>query len=115
MQVEMPDNGPAADVPDQLGSYNWGQDDEEITLEILVPAGTTSKQIAVTFKPTTVKVEVNTLEEGKRVVIDAELWGKAEGEESSWGLCDSKGGRQLTVTIAKHYTTQGHWSSFLKE
>ena len=55
----MPENGPAADLPDEQGSYNWGQDDEEITLEILVPAGTTSKQIAVTFKPTTIKVEVS--------------------------------------------------------
>jgi hypothetical protein len=135
-----------------MGSYAWSQDDEEITVEVLVPKvphmalrrgvldarrmcqGTTSKNITVVFKPTHLRIEVRTLEEGKQLVLDAVLGGKADGEvcqscmlplrlgltdtvlhsqESSWGLCDAAAGRQLTVTVTKHYSMQGNWAQFI--
>ena len=36
--------------------------------------------------------------------------GYSRPQDSSWGLCDAPGGRQLTVTVTKHYSMQGHWA-----
>ena len=112
MDISGGDYGAAADVPSEMGAHSWSQDDEEITVEVLVPAGTTSKQIKVEFKPTHIKAQVLTLAEGQQEVLNKALGGKAEPEECTWGLTDAaKGGRQLTITIAKHYTMQGEWAA----
>ena len=47
------------------------------------------------------------------MAIDGQLDGRADPYECSWGLTDAKGGRQLTVTVAKHSSMQGMWASFL--
>jgi len=111
--MDVSDYGAAADVPSEMGGHSWSQDDDEVTVEILVPAGTTAKQIKVEFNPTRIKAEVLTMEASQRCVLDQALGGKAEPEECTWGLTDAKGkgGRQLTITIAKHYTMQGEWAA----
>ena len=111
MEVEQPEQ--VAELPTEMGRYSYSQDDEEVTVEVFVPAGTTSKQCKILFKSNHIRVEVATLEESKRVVIDRPLGGKAEPEECTWGITDAKGGRQLTITVAKHYTMQGNWAAFV--
>ena len=43
-----------------MGSYSSsGQDEEEVTVEVLVPAGTKSKDINVVFKPGHIRIQVH--------------------------------------------------------
>lgn len=112
MQV---DPEPAAEVPTTMGSYNCSQDEEEVTVEVLVPAGTKAKNVSVVFKQMHVVIKVNTLPEEQQTVLDADVGGKVDCDESTWSLSDAKGGRQLTVTIAKLETMKGNWAQPIRD
>jgi len=102
-----------AELPTALGAYEWSQDEEEVTVEVLVPAGTKSKDINVVFKPGHIRIQVVTLPVEQQCVLDSDIGGKIDCEECSWGLCDAKGGRQLTVTLVKNAGLTGLWADFL--
>ena len=85
----------------------WEDRDDEVTVPIRVPAHTKARDVAVVFDGrTALRVEVGTLAEGNRVVVDGELFQPISSKDDcGWSLEDLKdGGRNLVVEIEKAKT-----------
>ena len=93
-------------------AYTFSQDDEEVVVELKVPAATKASDVACTVKPGSVKLSVRTLGEGEQEVLDGELFGRVRADESSWNLCTVGGERVVQLTLNK--SAPGRWASVLK-
>jgi len=103
-----------AELPKELGAHEWSQDEMDITVKVLVPAGTKAKDVKVVFKPLSMSAKVTTMADGKQSVIDGSLGGKIDCDESTWSLKDATDGRELTITLVKDEGMRGQWHQFLQ-
>lgn len=117
---------PPADVSDPTpppassegcGVVEFADGSDEVTASVLVPAGTKAKHISFKLTDETLRVEVHTLPEGKRVVIDGSLFQEVVAKDSNWSLEDvakaPNGERKLQITLEKKAvvggTRQARW------
>ena len=79
-----------------------GKGGSEASVAGPVPAGTKAKHVRCTFRDEWLKVEVNTLPEGSRTVIDGRLFQEIVPGDCTWSLEDDKaGGRKLIIGLEK--------------
>jgi hypothetical protein len=81
--------------------YTYAQDNEEVVLEVKVPAETKSKDVRCAFKPDSVALSVATLPEAQREVLQGELFQRVKTDDCSWSIATVAGERVLQVTLAK--------------
>ena len=82
---------------DTTDRYAWSQSISEVTVQIKVPDGTTSKQCEVKIKPKHHHVKIK----GQDVaIIDGELSEKVKVEDSFWNLEDKK---YINIVFEKAY------------
>jgi len=81
--------------------YTYAQDNEEVVLEVKVPAETKSKDVRCAFKPDRVSLVVATLPEAQREVLSGELFQRVKADECSWSLATQGGERVLQLTLTK--------------
>lgn len=62
-------------------TYDWAQSLEEVLIEVLVPAHTTTQEVSVKFGSGSLVVTV-----GEQPVINGQLSGQVQPGESSWKL-----------------------------
>eukprot|EP01006_Ploeotia_vitrea_P006534 TRINITY_DN13602_c0_g1_i1.p1 TRINITY_DN13602_c0_g1~~TRINITY_DN13602_c0_g1_i1.p1 ORF type:complete len:193 (-),score=42.48 TRINITY_DN13602_c0_g1_i1:56-634(-) len=63
-------------------AYTWEQNDDEVTVSVPVPPGTTAKQLDIVIKQTTLKVGIK----GQPPIIDGKLHKAVNTEDSMWSL-----------------------------
>lgn len=88
----------------QCDGYSWTQTEGEVTISVPAPAGTTKKQVAVTFAPAAVTVAVA----GKQIVSGA-LHARVVSSEGTWVLTDGV----LEVSLTKQ-EKGSHWPALLR-
>lgn len=111
-----------ADEPVEMAAkagerYAWRQDDDEVTVEVDVPAGTRGKDVRCKIGAQSLLLEVATLPEGERVLVDGTLFQRVVLDESAWSVGDDKGQRRLTVTLTKEPAVNGkamRWLALLR-
>ena len=81
--------------------YTYAQDNEEVVIEVKVPAETKAKDVRCAFKPDSVALSVATLPEAQRDVLSGELFQRVKADECSWSLANAGAERVLQVTLAK--------------
>ena len=84
-------NGAATD------NYNWSQNISEVTMQIPIPEGTTSKQLDIKIKAKRLFVK---LKAEDKPIIDGELQEKVKVEDSFWNIEDKK---YINITFEKAY------------
>ena len=82
---------------DTTEKYAWSQSISEVTMQIKVPEGTTSKQCLVIIKPKHLKVQIKGQD---AAIIDGELSEKVKVEDSFWNLEDKK---YINIVFEKAY------------
>eukprot|EP00878_Enallax_costatus_P012882 GHUV01013451.1.p1 GENE.GHUV01013451.1~~GHUV01013451.1.p1 ORF type:complete len:224 (+),score=36.61 GHUV01013451.1:114-785(+) len=95
-------------------TYDWAQSHEEVLIEIAVPATVTAQDIHVKFSASSLLVTVC-----QQHVIDGQLFGPVDTNNSSWQLGGKGSRRILSVTLwkcppgdtAQRYTI---WDSLLQ-
>lgn len=79
--------------------YNWGQTLQELTVNIPLPDGTTSKMLIVDFTKSKLKVAIKGQQEA---IIAGELCKPIKVDDSMWVIeTDSKNRRVLQLTLTK--------------
>ena len=82
---------------DTTDRYAWSQSISEVTVQIQVPEGTTSKQIDVKIKPKHLCIKIAGQE---KPIIDGEISEKIKVEDSFWNLEDKK---YINIVFEKAY------------
>ena len=73
--------------------YNWGQTLQELTVNVPLPEGITSKMLTVNFSVTKLKVAIKGKQES---IIDGNLEKTIKVDDSMWVIeSDNKGNRVL--------------------
>ncbi|KAJ6232292.1 nuclear migration protein nudc [Anaeramoeba flamelloides] len=88
--------------------YEWKQQPDTATVVLKIPEKIRGKNINYKLTVTHLTVGIK----GEDPIIDGELWGKAEPEDSIWTLESVKGGKELTINLVKR--GNGWWDSFIK-
>jgi hypothetical protein len=95
--------------------YAWGQNEKEVHIKCLVPAGTKSRGVQMTTTSETMKLLVL-----NQVICSGRLHKPILSDESLFALEDApgdpEGRRMLTVTLTKREETKGanHWPCAIK-
>lgn len=82
---------------DSTDKYNWSQNMSEVTIQIPIPEGTTSKQLDIKIKSKHLFVK---LKAEDKPIIDGELQEKVKVEDSFWNIEDKK---YINITFEKAY------------
>ncbi|GFY83422.1 HSP20-like chaperones superfamily protein [Actinidia rufa] len=89
-----------------MDKYSWGQSLQEVTINIPVPPGTTSRFITFEIKPNHLKVGLK----GQPPIIDGELFQSVKVEDCFWSLEDQK---SISVLMTKQ-NQMNWWKSLVK-
>ena len=81
--------------------YTYSQDNEEVVIEVAVPAATKAKDVTCSIKLDSIALRVATLPEGQAEVLSGELFQRVRPEECSWTIATVGGQRVLQVTLTK--------------
>ena len=83
------------------GGYTYSQSGEEVTIEVKVPAETKGAHVTCTIKPESIVLRVATLPDGKKDVLQGDLFQRVRPDECSWTLAQAGPDRVLQVTLSK--------------
>ncbi|XP_028121624.1 protein BOBBER 1-like [Camellia sinensis] len=89
-----------------LDKYSWVQSLQEVTINIPVPPGTKSREIACEMKKNHLKVGLK----GQPPIIDGELFQSIKVEDCFWSLEDQK---SISVLLTKQNQMEW-WKSLVK-
>lgn len=81
--------------------YTYSQDNEEVVVEVRLPADTKAKDVSCYVKPEHLSLSVATLPEGAREVVCGELFQRVQADECSWTIVTVSGERVLQLTLSK--------------
>ena len=81
--------------------YTYSQDEDELVLELRVPAATRAADVACTVRPASLRLAVATLPEAEREVLSGQPFGRVRPDESSWTLAGAGEERVLQLTLGK--------------
>jgi len=87
------DNGGRTDT------YVWTQTLSEVTVNVLVPPGTRSRDMVVAITPTTLKVGLK----GHAPLVDGKLHKRIKADDSMWTLDDTAHGRAVVLELFKEH------------
>mmetsp|Transcript_7307 Transcript_7307/g.11461 ORF Transcript_7307/g.11461 Transcript_7307/m.11461 type:complete len:168 (-) Transcript_7307:130-633(-) len=82
---------------DTTEKYDWSQNINEVTVQIPIPFGTTSKMLQVKIEPKRLFVK---LKADDKPLIDGELQEKIKVDDSYWSIEDKK---YINITFEKAY------------
>ena len=82
---------------DSCEKYDWSQSINEVTLQIPIPEGTTSKQMEIVIKAKHLYVKIKGQDQP---LIDGELQEKVKIDDSFWTVEDKK---YINITFEKAY------------
>ena len=82
---------------DTTEKYDWSQSISEVTVQIPIPEGTTSKQLEVKIEPKKLYVKLKSQDEP---LINGELQEKIKADETYWSIEDKK---YLNIVFEKAY------------
>jgi len=82
---------------DSTEKYDWSQNINEVTVQIPIPFGTTSKMLQVKIEPKRLFVK---LKADDQPLIDGELQEKIKVDDSYWSIEDKK---YINITFEKAY------------
>jgi hypothetical protein len=82
----------AQDLP-----YTWEQTLEDVTVFLVVPAGTTGRMVSCQIKKDHLTVGIK----GNPPIIDGELSELCKAGQSSWSITDCAKGREIQVCLIK--------------
>jgi hypothetical protein len=77
--------------------YTWEQTLEDVTVSVIVPAGTPGKLVNVQIKKDHLVVGIK----GLPPVVDGQLSELVKNGDSSWTIADAPGGREVQVVLVK--------------
>jgi hypothetical protein len=89
---------------DMKHMYAWSQEGEDVVVTAQVPAETSKADVRCDIKRQSMHLEVATLPEGSRVVVDGalELCFEVTTDECSWSILKNKDGtKRIEVTLTK--------------
>ena len=89
---------------DMTHMYAWSQEGEDVVVTVQVPAETSKADVRCDIKRQSMHLEVATLPEGSRVVVDGalELCFEVITDECSWSILKNKDGtKRIEVTLTK--------------
>ena len=84
--------------------YAWSQEGEDVVVTVQVPAETSKADVRCDIKRQSMNLEVATLPEGSRIVVDGalELCFEVITDECSWSILKNKDGtKRIEVTLTK--------------
>ena len=94
----------------QCDKYSWEQSLGEVTVNVPIPAGTTSKQLTVDIQKEHLKVGIK----GQPLMIDGKLHKAVKKGDSIWCLeTDDSGARILQISLTKK-EGQNWWSCIIQ-
>jgi len=93
----------------QTDKYQWEQTLNEVTVNIEIPAGTTSKMLVVDMTQKRLKVGLK----GQPLMIDGEWSKPIKVDDSLWCIENAKGKRILELSLTKK-EGQNWWNSVIK-
>ena len=82
---------------DSCEKYDWSQSINEVTMQIPIPEGTTSKQMQIDIKAKHLFVKIKGQDQP---IIDGELQEKVKIDDSFWSIEDKK---YVNITFEKAY------------
>ena len=77
--------------------YTWEQTLEDVTVSLVVPAGTPGKMVNCQIKKDHLVVGLK----GQTPIIDGELSELVKAGDSTWAIVDVKDGREIQVVLVK--------------
>lgn len=89
--------------------YKWEQTLEDVTVLLIVPAGTPAKMLNIKYTKTHLTVGIK----GQDPIIDGDLSEEIKPGDSQWTISDVKDGREVQVNLMKK-TGQHWWKCVLK-
>lgn len=90
---------------DSTEKYDWSQTIQEITVQIPIPEGTTSKMMDIKIQPKRLFVKIKGQD---KPILDGELQEKVKVEDSFWSIEDKK---FINITFEKAY--EAIWKTIL--
>mmetsp|Transcript_11186 Transcript_11186/g.27289 ORF Transcript_11186/g.27289 Transcript_11186/m.27289 type:complete len:338 (-) Transcript_11186:390-1403(-) len=106
LQDNLPEPGPPPGAVEHgvVHPYEWAQEGEDVVVTVQVPAETTKGDVKCNFKVMNMHLEVASMPEGERVVVNGalELCFEVVPSECSWSILKNKdGSKRLEVTLTK--------------
>lgn len=77
--------------------YTWEQTLEDVTVSLILPAGTTGKMVNCQIKKDHLVVGLK----GQPPIIDGDLSEPVKAGDSTWAITDVKDGREVQVVLVK--------------
>lgn len=77
--------------------YTWEQTLEDVTVSLIVPAGTPGKMVNCKITKTHLVVGIK----GQTPIIDGDLSEQIKASDSAWSIVDVKDGREIQVNLIK--------------
>jgi hypothetical protein len=77
--------------------YTWEQTLEDVTVSVVVPAGTPGKMVNCQIKKDHLTVGIK----GKPPIVDGQLSEVCKPGDSTWTIADVAGGREVQVSLVK--------------
>lgn len=92
-------------------TLSWADEGKEVSVRIRVPAGTKAKHVHCTFKEQWLRVEVLTLAESERLVVDGKLFQEVEPGDCTWCVEDggASDGGQRVLSLSLEKKTEMRW------
>lgn len=110
---------PASNAETNPGKIIWTQTDDELEIRLRTSLSTTSKDVKVVMKTTSLQIVIKTVEPTdldsieRRLVDGAQLFDRINVADSTWSLESNKEGKVLVITLAKATDSGIIWTDFL--
>lgn len=106
LQDKLPEPGPPPGAVEDgvKHAYEWMQEGEDVVVTAQVPAETTKNDVRCDIKLQSMHLEVATMPEGERIIVDGslELCFEVVPGECSWSILKNKDGtKRVEVTLTK--------------
>ena len=88
----------ASDINTDGQLYSWSQTPDQITIVFTVPKSFTSKQINITFTPTTLHCRIFP---NDKLMVSGKLYGSIQSNECIWQVEDIGPKKLLTIHLEK--------------
>jgi len=98
------------DMPSELGSFVWSQDNDEVEVRVLCPSCTKAKDVKCIVRADSVQLVIGTLAESE--VLNGKLHSGVDSDDTNWSIEDCGSERVVRLTIAKAQSGS-QWSAFM--